>query len=417
MSVVGVAPAAAATYSPDDDDPTLPTGMATGFIADALFPGVDFPALFPELLPDGHDGGFLPTDATRENPDSLPDIIGLEGSNLLRDGLAAFAASAVATMLLHPLDTIKCRLQSGAYTVEPLCSEGGCVLGIPMPELPKLRRRRSARPARSSEDEEDGEADGSSLSLPGYERQRLYSNVYTGFLANVAKEAPDAAVYLALYESFSQTLLLNEWWASHWLLTVIVAGALGDACGSVLRLPAEVVAKRLQTGASPSVRDALLEQSLAEWLSAWGAILARDVPMGGLQVAFFETFRYAMQAMHAAAPDAAADVAAGAASVAAASAASFAAPDVVTDICAGALAGALAAAFTTPLDVLVTHILTTECAVLPDGTRQSALCRARLLVEEQGALTLTRGLGLRTLYYAPLVGLFFGLYEYFRAVL
>ena len=138
------------------------------------------------------------------------------------------------------------------------------------------------------------------------------------------------------------------------------------------------------------VRDALLEQSLAEWLSAWGAILARDVPMGGLQVAFFETFRYAMQAMHAAAPDAAADVAAGAASVAAASAASFAAPDVVTDICAGALAGALAAAFTTPLDVLVTHILTTECAVLPDGTRQSALCRARLLVEEQGALTLVR---------------------------
>ena len=48
-------------------------------------------------------------------------------------------------------------------------------------------------------------------------------------------------MYLALYESFSQTLLLHEWWASHWLLTVVVAGALGDACGSVLRLPAEMV--------------------------------------------------------------------------------------------------------------------------------------------------------------------------------
>ena len=41
----------------------------------------------------------------------------------------------------------------------------------------------------------------------------------------------------------------------------------------------------------------------------------------------------------------------------------------------------------------------------------------RALVEEQGALTLTRGLGLRTLYYAPLVGAWFALYEYFRAVL
>jgi hypothetical protein len=242
MSVVGVAPAAATTYSLDDDDPTLPTGVAAEFIAGAVFPGVDFPVLFPELVPEG----FLPTDATRENPDSLPDIIAMDKNNLLRDGIAAFAASAIATALLHPLDTIKCRLQSGAYTVEPLCEAGGCVLGVPLPKLPKLRRRRSKPDPASS-------TSTASSSLPGYERQRLYSNVYSGFLANVAKEAPDAAVYLALYESFSQTLLLNEWWASHWLLTVIVSGALGDAFGSVLRLPAEMVAKRLQTGASNSV--------------------------------------------------------------------------------------------------------------------------------------------------------------------
>ena len=38
------------------------------------------------------------------------------------------------------------------------------------------------------------------------------------------------------------------------------------------------------------------------------------------------------------------------------------------------------------------------------------------LVREQGVLTLTRGMGLRVLYYAPLVGVFFGLYEYLRAL-
>jgi hypothetical protein len=54
-------------------------------------------------------------------------------------------------------------------------------------------------------------------------------------------------VYLALYQSFSQTLLLHEWWASHWLLTVIVAGALGDACGTVLRVPAEMAATSTRT--------------------------------------------------------------------------------------------------------------------------------------------------------------------------
>ena len=54
-------------------------------------------------------------------------------------------------------------------------------------------------------------------------------------------------MYLALYQSFSQTLLLHEWWASHWLLTVIVAGALGDACGTVLRVPAEMAATSTRT--------------------------------------------------------------------------------------------------------------------------------------------------------------------------
>ena len=158
-SVVGVAPAAAATYSLDADDPSLPTGMARGLIAESLFPDV----VFPELLPEG----FLPTDATRENPDALPDIIALEDSNLLRDGGAAFAASALATALLHPLDTIKCRLQSGAYTVEPLCGAGGCLLGIPLPELPKLRRRRSKPlPASSSS---------RASSRHGCARPRLYS--------------------------------------------------------------------------------------------------------------------------------------------------------------------------------------------------------------------------------------------------
>lgn len=300
----------------------------------------------------------------------------------MRDGVSAFSASALATALLHPLDTVKCRLQSGAYTVEPLCGEGGCLLGIPIPEWPRLRRRRPR--ARSS--------------ATSMQRQRLFSDVYTGCLANVAKEAPDAAVYLALYEAFSRQLLTQPWWQAHWMLTLLLAGALGDAFGSVLRLPAEVVAKRLQTGASPSVKDALLENPLSDWLDSWGAILARDVPMGGLQVAFFESCRAAITSASAAAPD-----------------------PLATDVAAGVVAGALAAAFTTPLDVLVTHTLTapprTAAEAAEGGARPSALRRARALVEEQGAFTLTRGLGLRTLYYAPLVGLFFGLYEYFRGIL
>ena len=38
------------------------------------------------------------------------------------------------------------------------------------------------------------------------------------------------------------------------------------------------------------------------------------------------------------------------------------------------MAGALAAAFTTPLDVLVTHTLTTHGTLNADGSQQSAPC-------------------------------------------
>jgi len=88
------------------------------------------------------------------------------------------------------------------------------------------------------------------------------------------------------------------------------------------------------------------------------------------------------------------------------------APDSYSDVLAGALAGAFAAALTTPLDVLVTHTLTS-------GERglQQAAKSAQQLILEQGLGTLMRGVGLRTLYYAPSVGCFFGLYEYFRRTL
>lgn len=92
------------------------------------------------------------------------------------------------------------------------------------------------------------------------------------------------------------------------------------------------------------------------------------------------------------------------------------APDSYSDILAGALAGAFAAALTTPLDVLVTHTLTND----GDGGKRSlkqAAISARQLISEQGPGTLMRGIGLRTLYYAPAVGCFFGLYEYFRRTL
>ena len=237
---------------------------------------------------------------------------------------AAFAASVVATALMHPVDTLKTREQA----------------------LP---------------------VDGVDTSL------------WRGVSANVLKEAPDAAVFLALSEQVSQSLAYHSpFFASHLTMTLLLAGAFGDAVGSVFRLPAEIVCKRLQTEVQDVCWISTLKETPPEhWMSAWHAILYRDVPMGGLQIAAYRQAQLHIAPFFAAI--------------------GAAVPDSASDCLAGLLAGACAAAFTTPLDVLVTHAATArpkEDGTPPPGPLQIGA----QLVKEQGIFSLTRGLGPRTVY-------------------
>ena len=61
-------------------------------------------------------------------PAAAPPPVAVVECEMMRNGLAAFAASATATVPLHPLDTLKVRLQSDAYSVRPAVaaeSDGG----------------------------------------------------------------------------------------------------------------------------------------------------------------------------------------------------------------------------------------------------------------------------------------------------
>jgi hypothetical protein len=73
----------------------------------------------------------------------------------------------------------------------------------------------------------------------------------------------------------------------------MLAGAAGDAAGSIFRLPAEVLCKRMQTHAGEvaegnGVLATLASTPRGAWAASWAAILSRDVPFGGLQVAMYE---------------------------------------------------------------------------------------------------------------------------------
>ena len=172
--------------------------------------------------------------------------------NLLRDLEAAFLASSIATVCLHPLDTLaqNCRKTQEQPTVDDDISTD-------------VKR----------------------------ERAPTLASLYTGCGANVLKEAPDAAVFLALSEQLRAALAINPWFASHLTFTLLLCGAIGDACGSIFRLPAEVVLRRLQMGTAKDWVDALADTPLDSWKASWAAILYRDVPMGGLQIATYQEAR------------------------------------------------------------------------------------------------------------------------------
>ncbi|OSX68992.1 hypothetical protein BU14_1992s0001 [Porphyra umbilicalis] len=153
------------------------------------------------------------------------------------------------------------------------------------------------------------------------------------------------------------------------------------------------------------------------------------MPYGAVQIAVYEQIKLAIAAsahptvlstLAAAASSVSAATAAGVgASASAASAAAAAAagsvvatPGILDDVLVGAFAGAIAAVLTTPMDVLVTRVAV-QAPRCDLDTRKYAGVRsvlARLLAEE-GPSALWSGWLQRGLFYAPLIGLFFTLYE------
>lgn len=345
-------------------------------------------------------------------------------------GVAAFVASAASTAIVHPLDTLKTRVQGKAERVGAARAE---------------RDRRKVEQERAREEEsaaEEGEKDeeergrevynsggggdvavlqqlkvevGVEVDVSGregfvddydevaaIEAEKLdTSGLYRGIVSNILKEAPNAAIYLAVYEILKNFLLSTSTFHNLPLLVFIIAGALGDAIGSIVRCPAEIVNKRLQLGVNDSgleaLRDAFLTAEGRQASSvAWGAVLLRDVPYGGLQIALYE-FGRQLILTH---PDAT-GLSAG----------------VLTDVITGAAAGCVAAMVTTPADVLVTRLSVQNPQCYLETRRyMGVVSTLQRILRDEGVGALFAGVFQRGAYYAPLIGLFFALYEATRGV-
>lgn len=274
------------------------------------------------------------------------DSHGLGNTSFMVAGSAALLASALAVSITHPIDTLKTMKQAKQS-------------GIVSSDTP--------------------------ITLSG---------LYRGVLSNILKEAPNAAVYLATYELFKSALLTIPIFGAFPLAAMCLAGMLGDGVGSVVRVPAEIINKRLQLGLSDSwdsaIQDSFLSSNgVQSTLASWEAVLWRDVPYGGLQIAAYEFLRLSLAN------------------------AGFA--GLFYSVFAGAGAGLLAAVITTPADVLVTRMSTQspQC-YLETKHYMSPIATFRRIIKDEGFHALWTGAFHRGLFYMPMIGLFFAAYESFK---
>jgi hypothetical protein len=235
-----------------------------------------------------------------------------------------------------------------------------------------------------------------------------HTNKRSGFVAD-----PNDAIYVSSYGIIKTALLapvdVTNPLAVFGVLTL--AGAIGDALGSSFRTPLELTWKKLQTGESDDGLKTLLgffqQGQIQTLLIAWAAVLCRDVPFAGLQIALFDVYKNLFSSLD----------------------------DVGVSLFLqralwGAFAGGTAAVLTTPFDNLTTNLMTassSSSSPSPSSTQGQGPGQGQEQGQEQGLTArlgvawrdlLQGGLGTmytgalpRVLFFSPAAMIFFACYE------
>ena len=197
--------------------------------------------------------------------------------------LAAFIGSVASTLVMHPLDTIKTRLQVSGGTSSG--SSGSAKSDDDEGEEDDGDMKDADKQEDANNDSEQTKED--APIIVGYNIMSLYE----GLGANILKEGPPSALYLGVYESVKYALL-PQFGPQSLLLVYLLAGAVGETCGSIVRAPAEAIKSTVQTTYCTALEASSqvfgTSASRENLVRAWSASIWRDVPFGAIQLAIFE---------------------------------------------------------------------------------------------------------------------------------
>ncbi|XP_051139588.1 S-adenosylmethionine carrier 1, chloroplastic/mitochondrial-like isoform X2 [Andrographis paniculata] len=244
------------------------------------------------------------------------DFLGL----LFEGAVAGATAGAVVETILYPIDTIKTRLQA---------VRGG------------------------------GEI--------------IFKGLYSGLTANLAGVIPASALFIGVYEPTKQKLL-NIFPENFSAVAHLVAGAVGGAASSIVRVPTEVIKQRIQTGQFVSAPDAVrlivAKEGFKGLFAGYGSFLLRDLPFDAVQFCIYEQLRIGYK---------------------------LAAKRNLNDpenAIIGAFAGAITGALTNPLDLIKTRLMVQGSAKQYKGIFHCV----NTILREEGSSAFFMGMGPRVLW-------------------
>jgi len=326
---------------------------------------------------------------------------------------AAFVGSTVSTLIMHPIDTIKTRMQVGLEEEEDededeedipwqgqtiqgsLEQPGNKSGGVAVLDMAATTTTTTATTAKETA---VATANTSTMAQIG-----SIGDLYEGLTGNLFKEVPPSAIYLGVYETVKYALSPKV--APAYLLWVyLVAGAAGETVGSVIRAPAEAVKSLVQSKAKDNALEAVKSvlgtpEGRLNVIRAWSASIGRDVPFGAIQLAAFETIK----AFILNNPNIEID-----------------SSTLLSEAVIGAFAGGLGAFVTNPTDVITTRIITQDTTggtgdgINGDDDEGDAplgvIDMGKKIYREEGIEAFFTGWTARVGYWAPAISIFLTCY-------
>ena len=241
-----------------------------------------------------------------------------------------------------------------------------------------------------------------------------FMSLYDGLGPNLAKEGVPLTLYLGVYETVKLSLLDNTaFFNEHVILCYLLAGGCGEFIASIIRVPAEAVKSRTQTGATiPEAIQSNFKSARGREniFKTWTVAVVRDIPFGAIQIALFESLKLVLTSQEHA---------------------PFDPNSLLGEAILGACGGIAGSLSVTPMDVVVTRLIqqmesadAAQDSILMSQEEGEAMTPAmernsnvdgpfemvQKIYAEGGAGAFWSGAQERVLYWGPAVAIFLSAY-------